>query len=63
MWTGLIWLICGAVLVPVNTGYKVVEVLRPVVMKTSSFWDIAQFSPLKVKFRRKMSPPFSGFKN
>jgi hypothetical protein len=48
MWTGLIWLMCGAVLVPVNTGYKVFEVPPPVVMNTSTFWDIAQFSPLRV---------------
>jgi hypothetical protein len=41
-----------------------VEFLTAVVMKICIFWDRVHFSPLKLKlkFRRNMSPPFSGFK-
>jgi hypothetical protein len=40
------------------------EFFTAVVMKICIFWDVIRFSPLKLKlkFRRNMSPPFSGFK-
>jgi hypothetical protein len=41
------------------------EVLTPVVMKSSIFWDITPCSPLtsQLMFRRSIPPPSSGSKN